>query len=86
MQYYDDSEEWEILRKDKKLIYTYKEINKESPGFSRNYGKENIAEDQATIAEDLFVNYKRIIKRAQTDSILADKISLVKNAYLELSG
>jgi hypothetical protein len=31
MQYYNDSEEWEKLRKNKRLLYTYKEINKEIP-------------------------------------------------------
>lgn len=85
MQYYDDFEQWSKLRKGQKLFYIYKDISKESPGFARNYGKENIAEDQATIAEDLFLNYNRIIKRSQTDNILENKISLVKKAYLELS-
>jgi hypothetical protein len=85
MQYYDDSEQWVELRKYQKLFYTYQEISKESTGFARNYGKENIADDQATIAEDLFLHYNQIIKRSETDTMLASKITLVKNAYHKLS-
>jgi hypothetical protein len=85
MQYYNDSTEWENLRENTDLFYTYKNINNVSLGFARNYWKENIAEDQATIAEGLFLNYQNLTNRSEKDKILARKIELVKNAYFDLS-
>jgi hypothetical protein len=67
------------------LFYVYKEIDQKSNGFARNYWKENISEDQATIAEELFLNYHNLMSRSKHDKILAQKIKLVKTAYLELS-
>ncbi len=85
MQYYDDFEKWRKIRKKQKKKYTYKNLDKEVQGFARNYGKENVSEDQATIAEDLVSNYKYMMKRALTDRKLWLKINLVKKAFLELS-
>lgn len=85
MQYYDDRNEWEKLREWVNLLYMYDQIEKEVKGFARNYGKENISEDQATVAEALVLNYQYTMQRAQKDEILMRKIQLVKKAYFELS-
>lgn len=85
MQYYDDMEDWLELRRSQDLFYIFENLHLEIEWFARNYGKENVSEDQATIAEDLMNNYKRLIKRSQNDDLLATKIDLVKKAYLILS-
>ncbi len=85
MQYYDDTNEWKKIRKDQDLKYLYKHIDKKIYWFARNYGKENIAEDQATIAEELITNYDNLIKRMKKDKILEKKVRLVVKAYKILS-
>lgn len=85
MQYYDDFDKWLKIREKQDISYTYKEINKKSKWFARNYWKENISEDQATIAEELFLNYDNLLKRSKNDKILEKKIFLVKKAYFKLS-
>jgi hypothetical protein len=37
MQNYNDFDEWLKLRKKQKLSYVYKEVDKISKGFARNY-------------------------------------------------
>ena len=85
MQYYNDFDDWKEIRRNQKLKYLYKDIDKKVPWFARNYGKENIAEDQATIAEELITNYNNLIKRIKKDKILEKKVKLVIKAYEELS-
>ncbi len=85
MQYYNNSKKWEEIRKNQKLKYLYKDIDKKVPWFARNYGKENISEDQATVAEELITNYNNLIKRIKKDKILEKKVKLVIKAYEKLS-
>ena len=85
MQYYDDFGKWYELRKNQDTYYKYEDIEKEVLWFARNYWKENVAEDQATMAEEIMKNYKYIMKRALKDDILKKKIELVKKAYYKLS-
>lgn len=84
-QYYDDFEKWRKIRKKQNKKYTYRELSKEVHGFARNYWKENVSEDQATVAEALIYNYKYMMKRALKDKKLWLKINLVKKCFLELS-
>ena len=85
MQYYDDFYKWQKIRKRQNKKYLYKNIDKKVFGFARNYWKENISEDQATIAEELILNYYNLQKRIQSDRKLAKKVKLVKMAFYELS-
>ena len=85
MQYYNDFYKWQKIRKRQNKKYLYKNINKQSFGFARNYWKENISEDQATIAEELILNYHNLQKRIQSDRKLAKKVKLVKKDFYELS-
>ena len=85
MQYYDDYYLWSKIRKNQKKKYLYKNINKQVKWFARNYWKENISEDQATIAEELILNYYSIHNRIKYDNKLKLKLNLVKKAYLKLS-
>lgn len=85
MQYYNDRKEWRKLRWKQDLFYLYADIEKNTLWFARNYGKENISEDQATIAEALIGDYKSILQRCQTDQVLEKKVDLVKKAFLFLS-
>jgi len=85
MDYYNDFEKWEQLRDKQNLKYLYKDIYKKSNWFARNYGKENVAEDQATIAEEIITNYYDLHKRTQKDKILREKVELVLKAYESLS-
>jgi len=85
MQYYDDFDKWYKIRKRQSKKYLYKDIDKKVFGFARNYWKENISEDQATIAEELILNYHSLQKRIQSDRKLAKKVKLVKKAFLDLS-
>jgi len=85
MQYYDDFSSWRDLRKNQNLSYTYNEIDKKINWFARNYWKENVSEDQATIAEEVIKNYSFLQKRLDNDNILNKKVNLVKKAYFDLS-
>jgi len=85
MDYYDDLWNWKNLRNEQDLKYLYKDIYKNSYWFARNYGKENVAEDQATIAEEIITNYHSLYKRIQKDKILRKKVELVLKAYESLS-
>ena len=62
----------------KKVFYTER-------GFAREYGLENVYEDQATIAEDIWINYDELMNRAKSDEVLRNKIRAIKNDYLLLS-
>ena len=85
MEYYDDFDKWKKIRKRQNKKYLYKNIDKQVHWFARNYWKENISEDQATLAEELILNYQNLQKRVQSDRKLNSKLKLVKKAYLELS-
>lgn len=85
MQYYNDRNEWSLLRKKQNLFYLYSEIDDIVKWFARNYWKENISEDQATIAEEFINNYIFILERCKKDTILEKKVQLVKKAFLFLS-
>ena len=85
MQYYDDFDAWREIRKNQNLKYLYKDIEKQVKGFARNYGKENVAEDQATIAEELITNYANLAARIKNDEILKEKVKLVLKAFEDLS-
>jgi len=85
MQYYDDFNTWRKIREKQDLKYLYKDINKKIDGFARNYGKENVAEDQATIAEELITNYANLAVRIKNDEILKEKVKLVLKAFDPLS-
>ena len=85
MQYYDDFENWRKIRENQKLNYKYENLNKKVEGFARNYWKENISEDQATIAEELITNYHNLAKRIKKDKILQEKVKLVLKAFEILS-
>jgi len=85
MDYHNDFSSWQKLRKWQDKYYTRNELDKKVPWFARNYGKENVAEDQATVAEELTTNFRRICKRIQKDKILKEKVKLVLKAYETLS-
>ena len=80
IKYDRDWAEWQKLRANQDLHYTYQEINTPVPGFARAYGKENLSEDQATIAEALWGDYRQLMARARCDEALAAKVALVKKA------
>jgi len=85
MQYYDDFDKWWKIRKRQKKKYLYKHIDKQVHWFARNYWKENISEDQATMAEELILNYRNLHKRITKDKKLSLKLKLIKSAYFKLS-
>lgn len=85
MQYHNDFSIWQALRLGQDTFYLYEDLDKRVNGFARNYGKENIGEDQATMAEELIINYYDLIERVKTDTMLAKKLELVKKAFYELS-
>lgn len=85
MQYYDDYYYWSKIRKRQKKKYLYKYIDRQVNWFARNYWKENVSEDQATMAEELIMNYYNLNIRIRTDKKLLKKLKLVKRAYLQLS-
>ncbi len=85
MQYYDDSSEWESLRKKQDKFYIYDDLDKKVEWFARCYWMENISEDQATVAEDLLKNSYEIMTRCISDTILSKKVKLVKKAFFSLS-
>ncbi len=85
MEYYDDFDEWFKIRKTQNKKYLYKDIDKRVVWFARNYWKENVSEDQATVAEELILNYNSLKERIKTDKKLFLKVQLVKKAFLTLS-
>ena len=85
MQYYDDFDKWWDLRENQNKQYLYENSWEKTKWFARKYWKENISEDQATLAEELIWNYKNLHKRIILDKKLEQKLKLVKNAYFELS-
>ncbi len=85
MWYYDDFSKWQKIRKKQNKKYLYKNIEKKVFGFARNYWKENVWEDQATMAEELILNYSSLQKRLESDKKLKLKLKLVKKAFLKLS-
>lgn len=85
MQYYDDFQKWMEIRKNQDKKYLYEDIENQTKWFARNYWKENIWEDQATVAEELILNYNDIQERAINDKILEKKVQLVKQAFFKLS-
>ncbi len=56
-------------------------------GFSRSYGRYNVYEDQATMAEDLFdkVNINKLFERAKTDIRLRVKIGLMTACLFDVT-
>jgi len=85
MQYYNDFSKWQKIREKQNKLYLYKDIYKKDKWFARNYWKENISEDQATIAEELIINHYDLMNRIKNDDKLYKKVKLVKEAYLKLS-
>lgn len=85
MQYYDDYNDWLRIRKKQKKNYLHKYIDKRVKWYARNYWKENISEDQATVAEELILNYYSLNTRIREDKVLDSKVKLVKKAYKKLS-
>ena len=85
MQRYDDTDQRAALRKEWDQLYNAHHADKQSHGFARDYGRENIAEDQATVAEELMKNYHHLMRRTIHDHVLAQKVTLVKTAYKKLS-
>jgi len=85
MEYYDDFDEWFKIRKTQNKKYLYKDIDKRVIWFARNYWKENVSEDQATVAEELILNYNYLKNRIKTDKKLFLKVKLVKKAFFVLS-
>ena len=85
MQYYNDFDLWRNIRKEQDKNYLYENLDKQVEWFARNYGKENVAEDQATIAEELITNYHNLTKRIKKDKILKEKVKLVLKAFENIS-
>lgn len=85
MQYYDDTAERLAIRRGQNTNYLFEERHDIAPWFARNYGKENVPEDQATIAQELMLHYDSISERAQHDPLLLKKVNLVKKAYAKIS-
>lgn len=85
MQNYHDASEWGNLRTNNDVFYQVQHSSKPTQGFAVNYGRENISEDQATMAEYMLRNYAHMKKRSEHDSILKKKMILVHEAYKYLS-
>ncbi len=85
MQYYNDFDKWWDLRENQDKKYLYENSWEKTFWFARKYWKENISEDQATIAEELILNFKNLHRRIEIDKKLRQKVELVKKAYYELS-
>lgn len=85
MQHYHDGAERGNLRSNDDVFYQAQHSNKKTQWFAVNYGRENISEDQATMAEYMIRDYASIKHRAQTDSILKKKMKLVLDAFHKLS-
>jgi len=65
--------------------------HQETEGFAVNYGRlasplGKTMEDKATIAEHLFLEPQRMLKRSETDSVLAAKVAEIKRRFRERSG
>lgn len=85
MQHYDDFDKWMEIRKWQNLKYLYENVSDEVEGFAREYWKENVSEDQATMAEEFILNYNSLIKRIEIDEKLSLKLDLIKKAFTILS-
>ncbi len=85
MHWYNDITDRASLRRLKDSFYQKRQLSKESKWFAYNYGKENISEDQATIAECLLRDPAHMFHRANNDPLLSKKIQLVMKAFTQLS-
>lgn len=56
------------------------------PGFAIPYGRRNVAEDMATVAELLFVDEKTMRERIQGDQILERKVQFMQGVYAQRTG
>lgn len=85
MSHYNDVEERANLRSTDDYFYQYQQSHHDAHGFAINYWRENISEDQATVAEFLIKDYQKMMDRAEQDHILAKKVKLVMEAFEDLS-
>lgn len=85
MHHYHDTSRRAQLRRIRDYFIPYKKPFAKTHGFAVQYGRENIAEDQATMAEYMMREYINMQKRAKHDSLLHYKMELVHEACQDLS-
>jgi len=85
MKFYNDISERGNLRDIKDQFATYKNLNHETRWYANNYWRENVSEDQATVAEHMIRDHEHMKHRAMTDWILNRKMQLVYAAYDKLT-
>lgn len=66
MQHYDDVREWANLRNEKDHFYNHQALAHKTLGFAVNYGRENVAEDQATVAEYMIRDHASMVQLNMT--------------------
>lgn len=85
MHHYHDTYRRAQLRRVRDYFVQYRKPFAHTHGFAVQYGRENIAEDQATMAEYMMREYDNMQHRAQHDTTLRKKMQLVHDACQELS-